>query len=74
LLRTAISLFLSQERLRPTLIQSVSFIAAPSTVANRTESLHQPGYPVTAAVLRAVIEQTPRINNIVTLYTVYTAV
>jgi len=68
LLRSVISLLLSQERLRPTFIHSLSAIAAPSTTAYRTESLHSPGYPMAAAVLRTVIKETPRISNIITLF------
>jgi hypothetical protein len=68
-LRIVISLPLSQERLRPTFIQSLSFIAVPSTATYRTENLHPPGYPVAAAVLRTAIKETPRTSNIIALYT-----
>jgi hypothetical protein len=68
LLRIVISLPLSQERLRPNFIHSLSFIAAPSTATYRTESLHPPGYPVAAVVLRTVIKETPPVSNIITLY------
>jgi hypothetical protein len=49
-------------------MQGLSFIAALSTAAYRARSLHPPGYSVTAAVLRTVIKDTPRVNKIIALY------
>jgi len=68
LFRIVISLFLSQERLRPTFIHSFSASAAPSTTDYRTGRLQSPWYPVAAAVLRTVIKEAPRISNIITLF------